>query len=174
MLKQLIRRWLDIEPPMEQYAEQFGSLWAKANRKADDARITMLERMDAIESMHKNRDVRKPDYQNTLHQIIELNQKFDVLAEALGVVIVADFVGYPPEPTIASIRENGLLGDAQQYINAVMVADKLAGLDYQVRKRQAELLRELGIDGRRRKNAEGEGIRRVSMSLAAESDGGRE
>lgn len=81
------------------------------------------------------------NYQNTVSEILMLQQKFDVLAEALGVVVVADLAKEPPEPTIASIRPDGLLGDAKEYINAVMVADKLVGLQVRAMEEQARLLK---------------------------------
>jgi hypothetical protein len=127
MLKEFIQKWLGIE---------------NAEALAADSRLFGRQMSGSIYAM-------SVDYENTLAQIIELQQKFDVLAEALGIVIVPDMTKTPPEPTIASIRENGLLGSASEYINAVMVADKLIGVMYSASREQAKLFDELSRNRRK-------------------------
>jgi hypothetical protein len=48
-----------------------------------------------------------------------LSQKFDLLSDAIGVVIVADCVRNPPQAFIESAR------DDKEYIRSVLVADKI-------------------------------------------------
>ncbi|MFH1627850.1 MAG: hypothetical protein ABIE47_03910 [Pseudomonadota bacterium] len=80
------------------------------------------------------------DYGNTLHEIMKLRQVHDALLGALGVDIVVDFVHIPPNPTMISTRKNGILDKASDYLNAVVVADKLAKLMYKSLEAQLEVL----------------------------------
>lgn len=66
------------------------------------------------------------DYQNILQRVLDLQGKFDVLAEAFGVIIVGSLNG--EDPKIISARENGLLGNAKDYINAAQIVDRVVAI----------------------------------------------
>ena len=131
-LKQILRQWLGIVDAPK--------VLPVKSQKNDNVLQKEDEKLLREIGMMRGRFVTmEADYDNTLHVMMELQQKFDVLAGAMGVVIVPDYVNKPPEPTIASISKDGLLGDAKQYINAVMVADKIIGLNYDLMRQQAAL-----------------------------------
>lgn len=79
-------------------------------------------------------------YENTLKNIHDLQQKFDALSDALGISVVSDHVHHPPEPVIVSIRDNGLFGNASDYIEAVVAAKKIVSLNYKLMRDQLQLL----------------------------------
>ena len=81
------------------------------------------------------------DQNNTLHEVMELQQKFDVLAEKMGVVIVGSLNG--EEPKIVSVCENGMLGDATAYIAAAQVADRIMNIQHRCLQEQARLFDQL-------------------------------
>ena len=72
-----------------------------------------------------------------------LDQKFEVLTNLLGVNIVAAYRGQDPQPFVKSTRDNGLLASAQEYIGAVVTAEKLLSLHFKMLKQQKDLLSEI-------------------------------
>lgn len=59
---------------------------------------------------------------NTLDQILQLQQKFDALMDMWGVTVAFD----PDGPAkIVSHRDNSLLADSKRYLNAALVAETL-------------------------------------------------
>lgn len=123
MLKSFLRRWLEIPNLTPNLTEL-------ASSSCDE-----LHRIRAICTVAAN------DYNNTLKAILELRQKFDVLAEKMGVVIVGSLNG--EEPKIISVRDDGMLGDAKSYLDAAQAADRFINIYLQCMQEQNKLFRQL-------------------------------
>ncbi len=113
-----------------------------------EARTSVIENdyedLEARTSILESRTrVMANDYGNTLHVMAKIEQRFSALCDALGVDVVVDFVHIPPEPTLISTRENGLMGNAAQYLEAVIAAGKLAKGMYKSLEAQLEVLQQI-------------------------------
>ena len=67
--------------------------------------------------------------------------KVDALTDALGIDILVDHSSYEPKMKIYSMRDDGLLGNAQEYISATLAADKMLGIHYQMIEQVCNRLR---------------------------------
>jgi hypothetical protein len=74
------------------------------------------------------------------HQVLMLQQKFDLLAEVLGVVIVADCTKNPQEPVLVSVAD--ITESAKDLVNYSVVADKLLGLHYRMMREQQSFFKD--------------------------------
>lgn len=75
--------------------------------------------------------------------LIDYQQRFDLLADKLGVVIIGPTNGEGPK--VVSVREDGMLGNAKTYINASQAADMFVNLYYRCMQDQVKLFGELNL-----------------------------
>jgi hypothetical protein len=107
---------------------------------------SLVRRINKLERESGNIRAEKTDFKNTLYRIDDLHSKFEALMEALGVVIVTDISSGNPVPIITKDREDGLMGNAQEYLNAVIAGDKMMGLLYRYNEEVAKLFQQLNRD----------------------------
>lgn len=86
-------------------------------------------------------------YTQVITKLHMIDQKFEVLCNLLGVSIVAAYLGQDPQPYVNSIRENGLLGDAQEYLKHVVIAEELIKLHHRMLSDQKELMKGISLRG---------------------------
>lgn len=143
MLKSFLRRWLEIPEATT------AKVIAPDPPKPHPTQPPQSGAQEELQRMRGLYQAVSANYQNTLYQVTDLQQKLDVLCEAFGVVIVGGSEG--ENPKIVSIAENGLLGDAKSYINAAQVIDKAANMHLEFLKNQAKFYGQLEADRAQRK-----------------------
>lgn len=126
-LKTWLREWLEIPTPSPVDLE----------RKIDKSfgKIGTINREQILFEV----DLRnaKVDASNALHEAMELQRKFDALAEALGVYVVANADG---PASIHSTRVNGLMADAERYIAAALLADNFMSAERRMLEQRRKML----------------------------------
>ena len=66
--------------------------------------------------------------QDIFNEVDSINQKFDALAEAVGVVVVSDLSSSNPHAVIASIKNNRKANKAKELLQIITLDKKLAKL----------------------------------------------
>lgn len=131
-VKSWLRKWLEIPPPAPPLERQIDRAFGKIGGISRD--------QAQMESDLRNAAT---DAENALHQAHELQRKFDALAAALGVYVIANVDG---EATIASTRENGLMGTAERYIEAALLAQNFMNPERRVLDQRRELLQKFSAE----------------------------
>jgi hypothetical protein len=72
--------------------------------------------------------------------VMIIDQKLDALAGLLGVEIVEDLVRNPREVIIKSIRDNGLLSNAREYVDAALTVEKLIAAQHKMNVEYGNLI----------------------------------
>lgn len=127
-IKSWLRKWLEIPeptppPPLERQIDRaFGKI-GSINR-------------DQIQMEVDLRNARV-DANNALHQAMEMQQKFDALCAMLGVFVVADSEG---AASVTSTRQNGLMGTAERYIEAALLAQNFMLAERRLLDQRRDLL----------------------------------
>jgi len=80
--------------------------------------------------------------QDIFNEVDSINQKFDALAKAVGVVVVSDLSSINPHAVIASIKNNRKANKAKEYLQIIVLDKKLAKLKADLVSRMVEDLRE--------------------------------
>ena len=122
-LRNIARAWLGISDPPPP-PPQNESLVAAASRSALAAERSAT------------------DAENALSHVIELQLKFDALAEMLGVVVVCNFTCKEPNAEVRSTRRGSLLDDAERYLFAATATTEIRILMEQQRDMTKTLLTE--------------------------------
>lgn len=136
-IRNIVREWLGVSDPPPPLSPPNESLVAAASQSARAA------------------DRSAADVENALSNVIELQLKFDALAEMLGVIVVCDFTCRTPNAEVKSTRTNGLLDEARNYIAAATAAAEMMNLQRRLLEQQRDMtkkmLAELSFDLRPKK-----------------------
>jgi len=94
-----------------------------------DARVSFaVDARLSVESGIQKRTIE--DCADAVHEILMLQQKFDALCDALGIVVVADLNGDNPSAVVATTIDREKSDNAKKYLQLIVLSRKMKLLEF--------------------------------------------